>query len=130
MSCQHLDLKCAEFAEVTLVDLTRLVLCDDALSVVLDAGSVLPKQGPYAMVLYLLQKRRKKPTDPKKPADILLEGVNCVLKQIAIGRDTGDALQTVKKLSETLSELLLARKLLILYLTYLKYQLKAKSPDA
>src|SRR4051812_5356462 len=124
MTWQYLDWECAKAAEDTLKELVGKT-CEEAQRLVSDAGSVLPKQGPSAMVLYLQQKGKK-----NRAAEILLSEVNKVLLKIPSAEGCVNARASINKLSTNLSDLLLARKLLILYLAYLKYQLKVKAGDA
>ena len=109
---KQLDLICAEQAEATARHLTR----EKGEKQIGDAGAILARQGPYAMCLYLDQKK----------FESLHQGILELLKAVFPDAQEMRARELIKRVAENLPDLLLARRVLNQYLSYLKYHLKAE----
>jgi len=96
------------------------------------ALAVLEEQGPYAMFLYLQARHEKvaKPTSNESPdfSSKSLDFLKDVFKDQLGGVD--DILDAVERLAEDLDDLLFARDLLRVALSYARYHLKAKGRGA
>ncbi len=86
-----------------------------------EALAVLEEQGPYAMFLYLKARHGK-------GGALIGQKSLCFLKVVFRHRlqETGDILDAIKELAEDLDDLLFARDLLRMALSYARYHLKAK----
>ncbi len=114
MPFENLDLKCAKIAEDAAEKLK-----DSDQKLVADASSILPKQGPYALTLYLASKKQHH----------LLGQVGEILKLAHPKPDAKTPSVLAKEVATEPARLLLARRLLLQFFAYLKYLLKAKAPE-
>src|SRR5208337_4908546 len=91
-----------------------------------DSASVLVESGMYAFFLYLRAREQKDP--PAKTISIdtfeMLRGIFPELGQVS---DSGSRLGQIAAFSTDLDRVLLARKLLVQTLTYLKYHARGMS---
>lgn len=113
---QNLDIRCAETGQ-------QLANAEDMEEKALnEALAVLEEKGPYAMLLYIRARHKK------KVADKFQESCGDLLSQVFVSKllNCSDALDKVKKLAENLDDLLFARDLLRNALIYARYHLKAK----
>ena len=154
MSWENLDLSCARTAEKIAAKARDLSLSkQQAEGLVTDAASVLSHQGPGAFFLYLKSKGPKPPKNPKKPnpaisnmelwVDYLSRRAFELLQPCVAPAEAGSPpedsgsieqsalrrLEEVERISETLSRLALAKRLLDQAMTYLRYHAKTL-PDS
>jgi len=113
----NLDIQCAELGR-KLADIPNME------EKILNAAlTVLEEQGPYAMFLYL---RARHSNVAKHINSDSLKFLQAVLNNKLNGVN-GGVLEAVKRLAEDPDDLLFARDLLRMALSYARYHLKAKS---
>jgi hypothetical protein len=125
---KSLDLQCAEWAVTAASKLS-----DKSETLVNSAASVLAKQGPFAMAVFLAGKvKRFDDPEAKLLAEIAkaLKDIAQLTGEVAAAgaepRNSGEELRAIlKKASENIDNLLLARKVLQQCLVYLRSQVKA-----
>jgi len=111
----NLDIQCAELGRM-------LAQIDGMEEKMLNAAlTVLEEQGPYAMFLFVKARHGKIATPFGDQCTDFLKGMFSTK-----AGDAKDALEVVKKLAESLDDLLSARDLLRTALAYARYHLKAK----
>ena len=120
---KSLDLECAVWAERTAGPLSN-----KAGAVVNDAASVLAKQGPYAMMVFLESKGKP---DSNHLLGEIVKALNDIASLKAADQDQqarngGKVRATLKQASQNIDDLLLARTVLQQCLVYLRSQVKAK----
>ena len=111
----NLDIRCAELGR----ELANIPNMEEK---ILNAAlTVLEEQGPYAMFLYLKAKH-------SDVADPISGKSLSFLKDVFHNRLDGanDILEAIKRLAENLDDLLFARDLLRMALSYARYHLKAR----
>jgi len=111
----NLDIRCAELGR----ELANIPNMEEK---ILNAAlTVLEEQGPYAMFLYLKAKH-------SEVADPISGKSLSFLKDVFHNRLDGanDILEAIKRLAENLDDLLFARDLLRMALSYARYHLKAR----
>jgi len=111
----NLDIRCAELGR----ELANIPNMEEK---ILNAAlTVLEEQGPYAMFLYLKAKH-------SDVADPISGKSLSFLKDVFHNRLDGanDILGAIKRLAENLDDLLFARDLLRMALSYARYHLKAR----
>lgn len=111
----NLDIRCAELGR----ELANIPNMEEK---ILNAAlTVLEEQGPYAMFLYLKAKH-------SDVADPISGKSLSFLKDVFHNRLDGanDILDAIKRLAENLDDLLFARDLLRMALSYARYHLKAR----
>ncbi|ASV74146.1 hypothetical protein THTE_1544 [Thermogutta terrifontis] len=111
----NLDIRCAELGR----ELANIPNMEEK---ILNAAlTVLEGQGPYAMFLYLKAKH-------SAVADPISGKSLSFLKDVFHNRLDGanDILDAIKRLAENLADLLFARDLLRMALSYARYHLKAR----
>lgn len=116
----NLDIRCAELGrQLANVPVDKKNLIQE--KVFNDALAVLEGQGPYAMFLYLKAKH-------SAVADPISGKSLSFLKDVFHNRLDGanDILDAIKRLAENLADLLFARDLLRMALSYARYHLKAR----
>jgi hypothetical protein len=117
---KNLDIRCAELGrQLAEIRDDRDKQIEE--KVFNEALAVLEEQGPYAMFLYL-QARHNKVANPisEKSLNFLK---NIFSDQLG---EANNILDAVKRLAEDLDNLLFARDLLRMALSYARYHLKAK----
>ncbi|MEJ5340504.1 MAG: hypothetical protein WHT09_02965 [Thermogutta sp.] len=111
----NLDIQCAELGR-------QLANVSGVEEKIINAAlTVLEEQGPYAMFLYLKAKH-------SEVADPISGKSLSFLKDVFHNRLDGanDILEAIKRLAENLDDLLFARDLLRMALSYARYHLKAR----
>ena len=121
MAWMNLDRECA----LAAANIAQRPLGKSPVKLLTECGSVLSAQGPYAFALYL----RSKPKDPAAGAVLTACGrlISQHLDRPLTTDPTADqVLALLKRLSEDLDKLLLAKSLLTQVLAYLKYEIKGR----
>ena len=125
----NLDLLCAKTAVAIKGNLRPEVRKQEIEKLTNDSASVLVESGVYAFFLYLRSREAKEPSAKTISTDTF-EMLRGVFPELGQASDSAGRLVQIVGFSTELDRVLLARKLLVQTLTYLRYHAKAMSDKA